>query len=181
MLKAAIMTKPMMYQPDGSGRDTQIHNIHVNEHDRNFTLTNFGREKFNPIRTGFSRQYRKPIPAAPQGEERVPIYQADGKGRDSYILQNRGGFIDKYKPYKFHNDLRVYEIINRRGFNVRRTSSDYQNWHTGESAKNLHMRKQSVDNVTKNLQSPSNFHSRNSKLNLDSRITFAEKKQRRTS
>lgn len=72
MFKAAIMTKPLMYSPDGSGRDTQIHNIHVNE--RNLGLTQFAKEKFAPIRTGFSRPYKQPIPAAPQGEERVPIY-----------------------------------------------------------------------------------------------------------
>jgi len=93
------MFKPMMYHPDGSGRDTQCHNIHVNEHDRNFALTHFGKEKYTPIKTGFSTHYKVPVPAPPHGEERFPLYQADGKGRDLYILQNRGGFSDKYRPY----------------------------------------------------------------------------------
>jgi len=88
-----------MYLADGSGRDTYAHHIHVNEHDRNFNLFNFGKESLSPIKTGFSRQYRAPIQAPPHGEERVPVYQADGKGRDLYILQNRGGFIEKFRPY----------------------------------------------------------------------------------
>jgi len=169
-----------MYQTDGSGRDTYVHNIHVNEHDRNFTLTNFGKEKFTPIKTGFSYHYKVPVQAPPHGEERVPLYQADGKGRDLYILQNRGGFIEKYRPYKYHNDLRTYNIIERRGLNIKRSSLDYQNWHTGESRRSLSKRKLSVNKVTTNLHSPSNYYSRNSKTNMNTRITFAEKKQLRT-
>jgi len=59
------------------------------------------------------------------GEEKVPIYQADGDGRDSYIINKGGGFIRKNKPYRFCEHLRDYDIVRRRAFGVVKTSDYY--------------------------------------------------------
>jgi hypothetical protein len=42
----------------------------------------------------------------PQGDEAVPVYRANGSGRDGYIHFSNGGLIPKYKPYSFDHDLR---------------------------------------------------------------------------
>ncbi len=96
------------------------------------------------------------------GQEKVPIYYSDGKGRDSYIIGDGGGFIKKYWPYEFCTSLRSYDVVPRRGFGVKKTSSDYQNWLTNESARDFNQRRASVLVVTKKLAALSNFESWNS-------------------
>lgn len=94
----------MYANADGTGRDTHCFVIQWDEHKRN--LAHHKREDLIPIKHGLRNAPKTIIPGAPQGEERIPIYLADGTGRDGYILGNNAGLIEKYKPYRLMNDLR---------------------------------------------------------------------------
>lgn len=83
--------------------------------------------KFNTS-MGSPTQYRqRPGIQGPScGNERRPrIWFGDGTGRDSYILNDTAGHVPMYKPYKFGNDLRAYQRIERKTRDVTKDSSDY--------------------------------------------------------
>ena len=105
MNKDVIATRPLMYAvADGTGRDTHSFNLQYNEHDRN--MAHYSPEKLDKFKTSLSPARKQRLPGVPQGEERLPIYMANGSGRDGYIHLSNAGLIPKYKPYQFGNDLR---------------------------------------------------------------------------
>ena len=62
--------------------------------------------------------------------DHVPRRQADGTGRDSYIIANNGGLYNNYKPANFGNELRDYEVIKKPRFGKDRPEfDDYQHWY----------------------------------------------------
>ena len=70
---------------------------------------------------------RPPPGGATCGHERRPkVWFGDGSGRDSYILEESAGHCPMYKPYKYGNDLRAYQRIDRKLKGTKLDSSDYQ-------------------------------------------------------
>ena len=73
----------MYHNADGSGRDTHCFVLQFDEHKR--YLAHKKQEKLTPIHHGLRAAPKVTIPGAPHGDERMPIYLADGTGRDGYI------------------------------------------------------------------------------------------------
>jgi len=105
MNKSVIATRPLMYAvADGTGRDTHSFNLQYNEHDRN--MNHYSPVKLGKFKTRLSPDRKRPIPGVPQGDEAIPVYIANGSGRDGYIHFGNAGLMPKYKPYRFGKDLR---------------------------------------------------------------------------
>lgn len=56
--------------------------------------------------------------------EHVPRRQADGSGRDGYIVYNNGGLYNNYKPAQFGSELRGYEVIHKPRFGKKNLEFD---------------------------------------------------------
>ena len=78
--------------------------------------------KFEPYQYfhKFNRWYKLIRP------ERIPRRQADGSGRDGFIVFSNGGFCSDYKPNTYGKDLRKYDIIKRQRFNKDR--ADFEDY-----------------------------------------------------
>ena len=65
----------------------------------------------------------------------MPRRQADGTGRDAYIIFNNGGLYNNYKPYNYDAGLRGYEVIPRAHFGKKNPDfDDYQKWQSKHGA-----------------------------------------------
>lgn len=94
----------MYPNPDGSGRDTHAFHIQFDEHAR--YLTHLDRSRLAKLKAGFTAPPKIRVQGASCGAERIPIYAADGSGRDGYIHSTNAGLIPRHKPYRFGTDLR---------------------------------------------------------------------------
>ena len=75
------------YMGDGSGRDSYIilNNGGLTKQDKGHMMS-------RPFRRTFAN-----FSPSPKKDAVSHVYQSDGSGRDSYVLQNSGGLVSDYK------------------------------------------------------------------------------------
>ena len=138
------------YWGNGAGRDSYV-------------ITDNGGQAHQPKRHMMRRPYRSTYSAAPNRRSSQPsavIYQSDGTGRDSYVLQNSGGLVHDYghsmpADSLFRQTLRFCpkRVIETAHVKGRSTSQleDYQNWPTASAKHFLHKQSKISKEVTERL------------------------------